>query len=38
MNLTDEPHTLNRGTRTREAHVITKCDRVEGILPAKPPL
>ncbi len=33
MNLTDEPHTLYRGTRIGEAHVITKCDRVEGLLP-----
>ncbi len=38
MNLTDEPHTLNRGTRIGEAHVITKCDQVEGLLPATPPL
>ncbi len=36
MNLTDEPHTLYRGTRIGEAHVITKCDRVEGLLPATP--
>ena len=34
MNLTDEPHTLYRGTRIGEAHAITKCDRVEGRLPA----
>ncbi len=33
MNLTDEPHTLYRGTRIGEAHVITKCDNVEGMLP-----
>ncbi len=33
MNLTDEPRTLHRGTRIGEAHVITKCDRVEGLLP-----
>ncbi len=33
MNLTDEPRTLYRGTRIGEAHVITQCDRVEGILP-----
>ncbi len=31
-SLTDEPHTLDRGTRIGEAHVITKCDRVEGML------
>ncbi len=36
MNLTDEPHTLYRGTRISEAHVITKCDRVEGLLPRQP--
>ncbi len=34
MNLTDEPRTLHRGTRIGEAHAITKCDRVEGRLPA----
>ncbi len=33
MNLTDEPRTLYRGTRIREAHVITKCDTMEGMLP-----
>ncbi len=33
MNLTDEPHTLDRGTHIGEVHVITQCDRVEGILP-----
>ncbi len=33
MNLTDEPRTLYRGTRIGEAHVITKCDNVEGMLP-----
>ncbi len=33
MNLTDEPHTLYRGTHIGEVHVITKCDRVEGLLP-----
>ena len=33
MNFTDEPHTLYRGTRIGEAHVITKCDNVEGMLP-----
>ncbi len=33
MNLTDEPRTLYRGTRIGEAHVITKCDSVEGMLP-----
>ncbi len=33
MNLTDEPHTLYRGTRIGEAHVITKCDNMEGMLP-----
>ncbi len=37
MNLTDEPHTLYRGTRIGEVHVITKCDQVEGLLPATPP-
>ncbi len=31
MNLTDESHTLYRGTRIMEAHVITKCDNVVGI-------
>ncbi len=36
MNLTDVPRTLYRGTRIVEAHVITKCDRVEGLLPATP--
>ncbi len=36
MNLTDKPHSLYRGTRIREAHVITKCDRVEGMLPMTP--
>ncbi len=34
MNLTDEPRTLYRGTRIGEAHVVTKCDRVEGLLSA----
>ena len=34
MNLTDELRTLYRGTRIGEAHAITKCDRVEGRLPA----
>ncbi len=34
MNLTDEPRTLYRGTRIREAHAVTKYDRVEGRLPA----
>ncbi len=33
MILTDEPHTLYRRTRIGEAHVITKCDNVEGMLP-----
>ncbi len=33
MNLTDESRTLYRGTRIGEAHVITKCDNVEGMLP-----
>ncbi len=33
MNLTDEPHTLYRGTRIGEAHAVTKYDRVEGQLP-----
>ncbi len=32
-NLTDEPRTLYRGTRIGEAHIITKCDNVEGMLP-----
>ncbi len=36
MNLSDEPRTLYRGTRIGEVHVITKCDRVEGLLPATP--
>ncbi len=36
MNRTDEPRTLYRGTRIGEAHVITKCDRVEGMLPMTP--
>ncbi len=36
MNLTDEPRTLYRGTRIGEAHVITRCDRVEGMLPTTP--
>ena len=36
MNLTKEPRTLYRGTRIGEAHVIIKCDRVEGLLPAIP--
>ncbi len=36
MNLTDEPRTLYRGTRIGEAHVITKCDRVEGLLLTDP--
>ncbi len=36
MNLTDEPRTLYRGTRIGEAHVITKCDRVEALFPAIP--
>ncbi len=34
MNLTNEPHTLYRGTRIGKAHAITKCDRVKGLLPA----
>ncbi len=34
MNLTDEQRTLYRGTRIGEAHAITKCDRVQGRLPA----
>ncbi len=34
MNLSDEPCTLYKGTRFGEAHAITKCDRVEGRLPA----
>ncbi len=33
INLTDEPRTLYRGTRIGEAHVITKCDNMEGMLP-----
>ncbi len=33
MNLTDEPRTLFRGTRIGEAHVITKSDTMEGMLP-----
>ncbi len=33
MNQTDEPRTLYRGTRIGEAHIITKCDNVEGMLP-----
>ncbi len=33
MNFTDEPRTLYRGTRIGEAHVIIKCDNVEGMLP-----
>ncbi len=33
INLTDKPRTLYRGTRIGEAHVITKCDNVEGMLP-----
>ncbi len=33
MNLTDKPRTLYRGTRIGEAHVITKCDSMEGMLP-----
>ncbi len=32
MNLMDEPRTLYRDTRIREAHVITKCDNVDGML------
>ncbi len=36
MNFTDEPRTLYRGTRIGKAHVITKCDRVEGMLPTTP--
>ncbi len=36
MNLTDKTRTLHRGTRIGEAHVITKCDRVEGLLPGTP--
>ncbi len=36
MNLTAEPCTLYRGTRIGEADVITKCDRVEGLLTATP--
>ncbi len=34
MNLTDETRTRYRGTHISEAHAITKCDRVEGLLPA----
>ncbi len=33
MNLTDEPRTLYRGTRIGEAHVVTGCGGVEGMLP-----
>ncbi len=33
MKLTNEPCTLYRGTRIGEAHVITKCDNMEGMLP-----
>ncbi len=33
MNLTEEHRTLYRGTWIREAHVITKSDNVEGMLP-----
>ncbi len=36
INLTDEPRTLYRGTRIGEAHVITRCHRVEGLLPTTP--
>ncbi len=36
MNLTDGLCTLYRGTQIGEAHVIIKCDRVEGLLPVKP--
>ncbi len=36
MNLPVESCTLYRGTRIGEAHVITKCDRVEIVLPATP--
>ncbi len=36
MNLNDEPRTLYRGTRIGDAHVITKCDIVEGLLPTTP--
>ncbi len=36
MNLTDEPPTLYQGTWIGEAHMITKCDRVEGLLLATP--
>ena len=32
MNLTDQPRTLCRDTQIGEAHVITKCDNVEGML------
>ncbi len=35
MNLTDEPHTLYRGTRIGEGHAITKCDHVGVMLPAQ---
>ncbi len=34
--LTDETRTLYRSTRIGKAHVITKCDRVEGMLPTIP--
>ncbi len=30
MNLTDEPHTLYKGTRIGEAHALTKCERIDG--------
>ncbi len=33
INFTDESHTLYRGTRIGEAHVITKGDNVEEMLP-----
>ncbi len=36
MNATDELRALYRGTRIVEAHVIIKCDRVEGLFPATP--
>ncbi len=36
INLTDEPRTLYRGTHIGEVHAITKCGRVEGLLPAIP--
>ncbi len=36
MNLTVKPRALYRGTRIGEAHVITKCDRVECMLPTIP--